>query len=134
MTVKYVPSPASCMITKVQLTASTSPKWRSTVRPKADLHLRLVPSPLQAPSVQVQLHHLQLHHSTSPVQPRRSSIRTQLLQVQSARGRVAGGLRVKKQSYRSLLLSSLRWLNQILMLPRCLVLYHVYISERMYTS
>lgn len=122
MTKNNIPSAASYTITKVQLTASTSPRWRSTFRPKADLHRRLRSSPLQAPSSQLQLHHLQHQLPASSVQSKQSRIRTQLLQVQSARGRVDGGLRLNEWSCQSLLSSSLKWLSQILMLPRCLVL------------
>lgn len=116
------------MITKVQLTASTSPKWKSTVRPKADLHLHLVTTSFQAPCTRFKLHQL----PTSSVQGQLSRTKRQLLQVQSARGRVAGGLSVNGWTCRSLLSSSRKGLNQILMLQRCLVLWYVCVSYNAY--
>lgn len=128
MTETIVPSVASCMITKVQLTTSTSPKWRNTISPIANLHHHPVASFLQAPSARLQLHQL----PTTSVHPKQSSIRTELLQVQSARGRVAGDLRMTEWSCRFLLSSFLIWLSQILMHPRCLVRYHVCVSFNKY--
>ncbi|KAI5092711.1 SURP and G-patch domain-containing protein 1 isoform X2, partial [Silurus meridionalis] len=88
MTKNHAPPLASFMTTKVQLTAFTSPKWRSTVRPKANLHLLRVSSPLQAPNARLRVHQLQHQIPTATVQPSQSRIRTALLHVPSARGRM----------------------------------------------